>query len=273
VSDVSTSETNPAHRAVDRALEVIAFLGAHPGGVSLHDLAAATGTPKPTLHRILRSMRERGFAAQPEQGGDYFLGAAAVEAAFWFHAGLDLRQILRPLLRQVQQDAGQTVHLATLDGADVVYLDKLEADLGIRLSSVVGGRNPATVTGVGKALLAAQLAGPAAVEDWVQRHGPLPIRTPHSLSTASALARELEAVRSRGYAIDDEESEESLLCVAAVVPLVFGPASPPVAISITGLKTRMTALGIERLGTRLLDTVDAFAFRATTDHPTFKESA
>ncbi|MGN6742819.1 MAG: IclR family transcriptional regulator [Amnibacterium sp.] len=264
---------SPAHRAVDRALEVIAYLGAHPGGVSLHDLATATGTPKPTLHRILRSMRERGFAAQPEPGGDYFLGAAAVEAAFRFHAGLDLRRILRPLLVQVQQDAAQTVHLATLDGAEVVYLDKLEADLGIRLSSVVGGRNPAHVTGVGKALLAAQLTGPAAVERWVERFGPLAVRTPHSVATAADLARELEATRARGYAIDDEESEESLLCVAAEVPLVFGPASPPVAISITGLKTRMTALGVERLGTGLLAAVDAFAYRATTDHPTSKEIA
>jgi IclR family transcriptional regulator, acetate operon repressor len=270
---MTDDEASPAHRAVDRALEVITYLGAHPSGVSLHDLAAATGTPKPTLHRILRSMRERGFAAQPEPGGAYFLGAVAVEAAFRFHAGLDLRRILRPLLVQVQQDAGQTVHLATLDGADVVYLDKLEAGLGIRLSSGVGGRNPAHVTGVGKALLAAQLTGAAAVEAWVQRYGPLAARTPNSVTTASALARELDAARSRGYAIDDEESEESLLCVATVVPLVFGAASPTVAISVTGLRTRMTALGVETLGTRLLAAVDAFAFRARTDHPTFKETA
>jgi IclR family acetate operon transcriptional repressor len=266
-------EATPAHRAVDRALEVIAYLGAHPSGVSLHDLARATGTPKPTVHRILRTMRERGFAAQPEPGGDYFLGASAVEAAFRFHAGLDLRRILRPLVLRVQQEAGQTVHLASLDGADVVYLDKLEADLGIRLSSVVGGRNPAHVTGVGKALLAAQLPGRDAVEAWVQQYGPLPARTPNSVTTVSALARELEATRSRGYAIDDEESEEGLLCVATVVPLVFGTASPPVAISVTGLKTRMTGLGVEAFGARLLAAVDAFAFRARTDQPTFKETA
>ncbi len=269
-------EATPAHRGVDRALEVIAYLGAHPSGVSLHELAGATGTPKPTLHRILRSLRDRGFAAQPEPGGDYFLGPAAVEAAFRFHSGLDLRRILRPLLLRVQQDAGQTVHLGALDGADVVYLDKLEADLGIRLSSVVGGRNPAHVTGVGKALLAAALPGAAAVEAWVERHGPLAARTPHSVTTASGLARELDATRSRGYAIDDEESEEGLLCVATVVPLVFGAASPTVAISITGLRTRMTVLGVETLGTRLLGAVDAFAFRAPTDPtdpPTVKETA
>lgn len=268
---MSDIEAAPAHRAVDRALEVIAYLGAHPGGVSLHDLAAATGTPKPTLHRILRSMRDRGFAAQPEPGGDYFLGAAAVEAAFRFHAGLDLRRILRPLLVQVQRSAGQTVHLATLEGAEVVYLDKLDADLGIRLSSVVGGRNPAHVTGVGKALLAAQLPDAGAVAAWVDRYGPLVRRTPSSRTTAADLDRELEQTRARGYAVDDEESEEGLLCVAAVVPLVFGAASPPVALSVTGLKTRMTALGVEALGSGLLAAVHAFSFRATTD-PSFKET-
>jgi IclR family acetate operon transcriptional repressor len=271
---VDESEAAPAHRAVDRALEVIAQLGAHPHGVSLHDLATVTGTPKPTLHRILRSMRDRGFATQPEPGGDYFLGAAAVEAAFRFHAGFDLRQVLRPTLVHVQRFAAQTVHLATLDGAEVVYLDKLETDLGIRLSSVVGGRNPAHVTGVGKALLASQLPDTPAVEDWVARHGPLAPRTSRSLTTAAALAEELAVIRTRGYAIDDEESEESLLCVAAVVPLVFGPASPPVAISVTGLKTRMVAMGVESLGARLLAAIDAFAFRAAaSDHPSIKETA
>jgi IclR family acetate operon transcriptional repressor len=270
---MTDTEAAPAHRAVDRALEVIAYLGSHPSGVSLHDLARATGTPKPTLHRILRSMHDRGFAAQPEPGGDYFLGAAAVEAAFRFHAGLDLRRILRPLLLRVQQDTGQTVHLASLDGADVVYLDKLEADLGIRLSSVVGGRNPAHVTGVGKALLAAQLPGPSAVEAWVEQHGPLAARTPHSMTTASALTRELDASRSRGYAIDDEESEEGLLCVGTVIPLVFQTASPSVAISVTGLKTRMTALDVDALGVRLRAAVDSFAFRAGTDQPPSKETA
>lgn len=257
----------PAHRAVDRTLQVLTHLGAHPTGSSLQDLAAATGTPKPTLHRILRSMRERRFAAQPEPGGDYFLGAAAVEAAFRFHAGLDLRRLLRPLLQQVQRTAGQAVHLATLEAAEVTYLDKIEADLGIRLSSVIGGRNPAHATGVGKALLAARLADDAAVEAWVHQYGPLQARTSQTVTTAATLARELALTRARGYAIDDEESEEGLLCVAAVVPLVFGPLSPAVALSITGLRTRMTAIGVDALGAELLAAIGGFDFGAAPlDH-------
>lgn len=262
----------PAHRAVDRALRVIAHLGAHPAGSSLQDLATATGTPKPTLHRILKSMRERGFAAQPEPGGNYFLGAAAVEAAFRFHEGLDLRLLLRPLLRQVQRSTRQAVHLATLEGAEVTYLDKIETDLGIRLSSVVGGRNPAHATGVGKALLASRLPDATAVEAWVDRYGPLPARTPRTLTTAAALVPELALTRRRGYAIDDEESEEGLLCVAAVVPLVFGTRSPPVALSITGLKTRMTAIGVEALGAELRTAISGFDFGASDDH-SHKETA
>lgn len=264
----------PTHRAVDRTLQVIAYLGAHPTGSSLQDLAAATGTPKPTLHRILRSLRERRFAAQPEPGGNYFLGAAAVEAAFRFHQGLDLRRLLRPLLRQVQRESGQAVHLATLEGAEVTYVDKIEADLGIRLSSVIGGRNPAHATGVGKALLADRLADAAAVDAWVDRYGPLPARTANTVTTAEALARELALTRRRGYAIDDEESEEGLLCVAAVVPLVFSPPSPPVALSITGLKTRMTAIGLDVLGAELRTAIGAFDFGAPSpDHPSDKETA
>src|SRR3954454_16405529 len=256
----------PAHRAVDRALRVIAHLGASPAGSSLQDLAAATGTPKPTLHRILKTMRERGFAAQPEPGGDYFLGAGAVEAAFRFHEGLDLRRLLRPLLRQVQGSTRQAVHLATLDRAEVTYLDKIETDLGIRLSSLVGGRNPGHATGVGKALLASLLPDDPAVEAWIERYGPLPARTPKTLTTAAGLVPELAITRRRGYAIDDEESEEGLLCVAAVVPLVFGIRSPRVALSITGLRTRMTAIGVEVLGAELHAAISSFDFGASEDH-------
>jgi IclR family acetate operon transcriptional repressor len=262
----------PAHRAVDRTLQVITHLGAHPAGSSLQDLSAATGTPKPTLHRILRAMRERRFAAQPEPGGDYFLGAAAVEAAFRFHEGLDLRRLLRPLLEQVQRSTGQAVHLATLEAAEVTYVDKIEADLGIRLSSVVGGRNPAHATGVGKALLAARLADDAAVEAWVRQHGPLQPRTPQTLTTPAALACELALTRSRGYAIDDEESEEGLLCVAAVVPLVFGPLSPAVALSITGLRTRMTTIGVDALGAELRGAISRFDFGAAPLDRSHKET-
>ena len=93
---------------MDRALQVLEHLGRHPAGLTLLELSSATGVPKPSLHRILASMRARGFAAQLQSGGVYVLWPAALEAAFTFHAKLDLRQLLHPLVLEVNRTFGQT---------------------------------------------------------------------------------------------------------------------------------------------------------------------
>nr|CEL14115.1 Transcriptional regulator, IclR family [Kibdelosporangium sp. MJ126-NF4]CTQ88482.1 Transcriptional regulator, IclR family [Kibdelosporangium sp. MJ126-NF4] len=230
---------------------MLAFLGRHPSGVSLQELAAGLGIPKPSLHRILTAMRARGFATQLEPGGVYLLGSAALEAAFTFHSGFDMRQLLRPLVRGIRDRFQQTAHLGCLIGGEVSYIDILEANIGVRITSVIGGRNPAHATGLGKAMLARLLPGADSVREWVDTHGPLKARTPHTVTTVDALDSALEAVRERGFAIDNEESEPGVVCVAACVPMVFGDLSPIAAVSVTGLREPMLAIGVEQIGAEL----------------------
>jgi IclR family acetate operon transcriptional repressor len=144
----------------------------------------------------------------------------------------------------------------------VVYVDKVEANIGVRITSVIGGRNPAHATGVGKALLAELLPDDAAVRAWAQRHGPLQARTARTATSATMLSKSLNDVRTFGWAVDDEESEDGLLCVAARVPLVFGVLAPRVAVSVTGLRSRMVQYGIERTGRELVALIDRFEFHA-----------
>lgn len=257
----------PAHAAVDRALTILECLGRHSAGVSLQEMSALTGIPKPSLHRTLSVMRARGFAVQDEPGSVYLLGPAALEAAFSFHADLDLRQVLHPLVRDVSTLFGQTCHAATLVGGEITYVDKVERTGGLRLTSVIGGRNPAHATGVGKALLAEVLPDRDAVQGWVDRYGPLGARTAHTVTTADALHRALGKVRKQGWAVDDEESEVGLLCVGVHVPLVFGKISPLTGISLTGMRTQMTDLGIERIGEYMLERVTKFDFTSTPKSP------
>lgn len=253
--------TPPAHQAVERALRVIEILGENPHGCTLDELARATGIPKPSLHRTLAAMRPRNFAIQLEAGGPYFLGSAALQAAFGFHAGLDVRQLLHPLAESIRDEFGQTCHVAVLHGGDVTYLDKVESsELGIRLTSVIGGRNPAHATGVGKALLAAQLPDAAAVSDWVDQHGPLTARTPKTVKNAKELARRLDQVRLDGYALDEEESEPNLVCVAAIAALPSPVPVPSTAVSVTGLAEQMRAMGLPAIGRRLLKLINSYAF-------------
>jgi IclR family transcriptional regulator, acetate operon repressor len=274
-STAQSAEGPSIHNAVDRAMRVLTFLGARPQGASLLEISTSTSIPKPSLHRTLTAMRGRGYASQPEPGGPYLLGPAVLEAAFTFHAGLDLRRLLHPLAAKVRDHFRQTCHVVVLDGAQVTYIDKVEADIAVRLTSVIGGRNPAHATGVGKALLADTLPDAEAVRDWVAEHGPLAQRTSHTLTTAPELARALDEVRVRGWALDDQESEDGLACVATRVPLVFGPLTPPVAISVTGLHEPLVRYGTQRAGRELLDIVNAFEFGAHSgaQHPGAPEAS
>ena len=90
------------HNAVNRAMRVLTFLGTRPQGASLLEISTSTGIPKPSLHRTLTAMRGRGYASQSEPGGPYLLGPTVLEAAFTFHAGLDLRRLLHPLAAKVR---------------------------------------------------------------------------------------------------------------------------------------------------------------------------
>lgn len=235
----------------DRVLAVLKELASHPGGVGLDELTRVVGSPKPTVHRALRSLRRAGFAGQDARG-HYVLGDEFLRLAFAHHEARPEHVRLLPVLETLAARFGETTHYAVLDGREVVYRAKVDPPSGAaRLTSVVGGRNPAHSTGVGKLLLAYSLPTPAAVAAWVGA-GPLPRRTPRTRVTAGDLAAELAAVRERGYALDDEENETGVACLALpVYALAPGAPSgaPSGAISVSALTFR-TPLAV------LVDAVD-----------------
>src|SRR3712207_3028032 len=119
----------------------------------------------------------------------------------------------RPVLETLAARFGETTHYAVLDGREAVYRAKVDPPTGaVRLTSTIGGRNPAHATGVGKLLLAHHLDTLEAVERW-NGDSPLGRRTPQTLCTAEDLHRELQATRQRGYAVDDQENEVGINCL------------------------------------------------------------
>ncbi|HTY73742.1 MAG TPA: IclR family transcriptional regulator [Actinomycetes bacterium] len=250
--------TAPTLTGVDRTLRLIRLLAQRPGGSTLDELSRALSVPKSSVHRLLVVLRAHGFAAQPVPAGPYFLGPAIVEAAFGFYDGLDLRAMVRPLLIAIRDEFNETTHLAVLDGGDVIYVDKVEADHTVRLTSTIGGRNPAYVTAVGKAILASTLPDDAAVTGWLARH-PLETvpRTPKTARSADELADKLGRVRDVGWSFDDEESEVGVRCVA--VPLFFGAPTPVAAVSVTAPKERLKVTDAERIGRKLRAITHEFA--------------
>ncbi|MEU6789052.1 IclR family transcriptional regulator [Nonomuraea angiospora] len=220
----------------DRVLAVLAELARHPDGIGLEEMARAVASPKPTVHRALASLRRAGFAAQHGHGR-YVLGDEFLRMAFAHHEARPDHVRVTPILRALCDRYGETVHYAVLEGTSVVYRSKLDpSDGAVRLTSVVGGRNPAHCTAVGKALLADALRTEEAVREWVgERRLELP--TERSIGTVERLHAELVRIRELGYAVDDQENEPGVNCVA-VLAYLTSPTVPSGAVSVSGLAYR-----------------------------------
>jgi DNA-binding IclR family transcriptional regulator len=220
----------------DRVLAVLAELARHPNGLGLDDMARAMASPKPTVHRALAALRRAGFAAQ-DGHGRYLLGDEFLRLAFAHHEARPDHVRVLPILTTLCARYGETCHYAILDGRSVVYRSKLDPPAGpVKLSSVVGGRNPAHCTAVGKVLLAGRLHTEPEVLDWIGDR-PLERPTERSPHTAGQLHAELERVRERGYGVDDQETDPGVVCLA-VAAYLTSPTVPSGAVSISCLAYR-----------------------------------
>ena len=238
----------------DRTLAVLTALAGYAEGVSLEEITIAVGSPKPTVHRALGALRRAGFATQDGRGR-YLLGDDFLRLAFTHHEGRPDHVRVGATLQTLAERYGETANYTVLDGDSVVYRSKVDPPQGaVRLTSVVGGRNPAHATAAGKLLLSYRLTDRAAVTRWVGDRD-LVRRTGNTVTTAGALHEELELTRARGYSVDDQENEPGIVCLA-VPAFLTSQTVPSGAISISALAYR-TPLQ------RLVDEVEAI--RALTE--------
>jgi DNA-binding IclR family transcriptional regulator len=169
---------------------------------------------------------------------------------------------IQPVLDQLAERFGETAHFAVLDGHAIVYRAKVDPPTGaVRLTSTVGGRNPAHATAVGKLLLSYELRSLEEVRCWIGSDEP-ERRTERTLCSAEDLHRELARIRRTGYAVDDQENEDGVNCLA--VPVFLASTTVPSGgVSVSALTYR-TPLGV------LVDAVDDI--RAVTPGASVKET-
>ncbi len=229
----------------ERVLAILNALGDFPNGVGLNDLARLLDAPRSSVHRALNVLRRAGLVDQ-DADGRYRLGYGLLKLAFTYYEASDEVTRLRPVLSALAEAYGETTHYAQLEGDEVVYLAKVQpATSRYQLRSVIGGRNPAYCTGVGKALLAYSLTTRKAVDDFFAESPEEFVRfTSHTIVSPAALHEELARVRSLGYAVDREEHEEGVNCLA--LPLFLtSRAVPRGAISITAVARRLPLSELE----------------------------
>ncbi|MCA1780783.1 MAG: IclR family transcriptional regulator [Intrasporangiaceae bacterium] len=217
-------------QSVDRALEILEVLADTRGTLGVTEVARAVGLPAGTAHRILVALGQRGWVRQ-DPGRRYGVGPAAMrlgDAAY-----REVAAVSAPALRAAVEATGETANLAVLEGDQMVYVAQSPSPHTLRIFAEVGRRVPLHSTAVGKVALAgldadramALLAGRERVA-----------RTPHTLTDPEDLDRELGVVREQGFALDDEEQELGVRCVA--VPVDVGGVR--LALSVSGPTERMT---------------------------------
>ncbi|HWR15351.1 MAG TPA: IclR family transcriptional regulator [Terriglobales bacterium] len=240
----SVSKRDDPYRVqvLDRSLAILNALASKHDDLSLADIAAMVHLHKSTVHRIVMTLeRERIVEKHPETG-HYRLGLRLFELGSIAVARFDIRDRGRIHLEKLVYDTEETGHLCVMDQGEVLYLDKLEPARSVRLSSSIGRRNPAHCTGVGKAIMA--WMPEREVDAIIRKHG-LPRFTPKTLVTPAELKSDLKICRQRGYAIDDEEHEEGVRCVAAPVMDHFG--YPIAALSVSAPSFRITLAKVPML--------------------------
>lgn len=214
-------------KSADRTLEVLEALAASGRRRSLVDLARSLDIPKSSLHGILRTMMQRGWVEVDDNGSRFGLGVRALQVGAAYLETDDTVSLLAGVLDDLSQQFGETVHLGRLDGPYVVYVAKRESVHPLRLYSAIGRRLPAHATALGKVLLAERADDAVgAVLTW-----PLAALTSHTIANPDALYADLAAIRERGYAIDNQENTEGLVCFAVAAPL-HSPAVDAVSVSV-----------------------------------------
>ena len=235
-------------QSVERIFQLIEQLESHPAGASLQRLAQETGLAKSTVHRLLASLVSLGYAAQEPETGRYRLTLKMFELSSGIVNSMEIMDVAKAHLERLSQRTGEAVHLVIRDARDIVYIYKTESG-PMRMSSRVGLRSPLYCTGVGKAILAT--LPPEEVED-VWNHSSLKKLTSRTVVDLTEMQDQLAEVRANGYAIDDEENEMGVRCVAVAIPGPDGRAES--AFSISGLAPYMTPERIRRVAALALDT-------------------
>lgn len=239
---------NPIQVA-DRLFLVLETLS-ETGPVALADLCKNLDLNKSTVHRLLCSLIYMGYVKQDAETGKYFLSLKLLTLSNKVLSHMDILETVRPYLKKLAEETGETVHFVQLDGIEAVYICKEESyQNSVRMVSRVGNRIPLYCSGVGKAM-AADMTEAQIQAIW--ENSTIRRFTPHTIMQYEQFFEKIQWIREKGYALDDEENELGVRCIAVSIPDYKG--KPSYAFSISAPVARMSDERIEELAKIVLKT-------------------
>lgn len=233
----------PGTALIGKAFRLLDVIGAAPGLVTVAELAEATGWPKATLYRILSALTAHGFARFDPVAQGYTLGYRFLELAQNVWAGPDLAAVASVELQRLRDMTGETAYLAVPHDGAVLSIGKFESPHNVRSAARLGARKPMHCTSQGKAILA--FLGELDIDAFL-RTRMLERFTPQTITDPEILKAQLGIIRSRGYAVEDQEILVGNRCVGA--PILDSSGRPIAAISVAGPIYRLTNDRVEQLG-------------------------
>ena len=241
--------------SVTSALLVLKVFAEGEAELGISSLAKRLGLAKSTVHRLAVTLASEGFLEQNPENGRYRLGLALFSLGALVRQRMDVSNQARPLLGGLRDRTQEAVHLAILAQTDILYLYNLESAQAIGIRSYIGARKPAFCTSEGRAMLA--FAEPWQVDEVIGAG--LVARTSKTDTEVKSLLATLEEVRSNGYAIDDEESEEGMRGIAAPIRDISGRVIA--AVGLAGPIQRITKKELRGFVPQVVATADAVSLR------------
>ena len=221
-------------KSLHKVLNIIEVIS-EKKNAGIQEISIHTGYPPPTVHRIVNTLLRRNYLEQDRQTKAYRLSLLFFKLGIGVQQQFDLISAARPYLRSLVEDTNENANLAVEDGDHVIYVDHVRGTHLLQMFTQLGGRAPLYCTGVGKLLLAER--APEALKCYLESVERVAC-TPQTLVSPQALSDELETIRRQGYALDNEEREAGVRCVAALVRDYQGCAVG--AISISGATMRIS---------------------------------
>jgi IclR family acetate operon transcriptional repressor len=235
-------------RTAGRALDLLLLLVARgQNGLTARELAKLLDAPRTSVSDLLTVLEERGFVAPTAEGHGWRLDFRVAQLGNAYLHEFSVREVGRTAMRELSRRTGLTTQMAVLDQTDIVYIERQDASRQRSEPQVVtdiGSRRPAYCTSLGKAMLA--FLSDNELERLYGPPGRLMPRTKATITTLGRLRSELAAIRRRGYAVDQEETTEGIVCIGSAI--LGADGRPEAAISLAGLSAGLPATTIENLG-------------------------
>jgi len=237
----------PIVQSVDRALDILEVLGKSEQGVRVKDLCDTLDMNKSTISRMLNTLAQRGYVEKMPNDA-FRIGMRIVELSSVHLNSLQLKTEALPFMEDLKNRTGLIIHLGIMEDMEVVYLEKLSAYNNLRMYSQIGRRVYAHCTGLGKSMMA--FMSEAEVRKILDTKG-MPAVTEKTTTDEKKLFQKLDMIRKKGYALDEEENELGVRCVAA--PVFDYRGNVIAAVSATGF---IDSFPLDRVDTVAADVTD-----------------